>query len=164
NRFGNTESNRPFDYGTLISMPFNSNQTTQISIPTQSNVVARSLAFRGSVNNTMFPWSHEWDDFNLTDPATESWSDGRFALRDITITGTEGLTGGGDLNDNRTLDLSATTKADIAKGVTAHGWGNHSEEDYFKTYEDVQNGYDLNNADYNGVRRITSSVFSSVNN
>src|SRR5699024_8767866 len=37
-----------------------------------------------------------------------------------------GLTGGGDLTDNRTIDLTNTAKPDIAKGVTAHGWGNHA--------------------------------------
>src|SRR5699024_4278621 len=58
-----------------------------------------------------------WHSGNLSDPATETWSDGRFALRTRTITGTGALTGGGDLTSNRTIDLSTITKSDNAKGV-----------------------------------------------
>src|SRR5699024_5220952 len=51
------------------------------------------------------------------------WADGKYALRSRTITGTGSLTGGGNLTANRTIDLSAATKSDIAKGVTAYDWG-----------------------------------------
>jgi len=75
------------------------------------------------------------------------------ALNTITITGTDGLEGGGNLTENRTLkiaDSGVTTvkiandavtadkladaiNTDIAKGVTAHGWGNHANAGYAKT-------------------------------
>src|SRR5699024_537427 len=57
--------------------------------------------------------------------------------RTRTITGTGSLTGGGDLTSNRTIDLSSTAKGDIAKGVTAHGWGNHTGRYLSNTISDL---------------------------
>lgn len=68
-----------------------------------------------------------------------------FALKTITITGTGYLTGGGDLTENRTLDISETVKEYIDHGQTAYGWGDHSQAGYLKssvaaaTYETITN-------------------------
>ena len=68
-----------------------------------------------------------------------------FALKTITITGTGYLTGGGDLTENRTLDISETVKEYIDHGQTAYGWGDHSQAGYLEssvaatTYETIAN-------------------------
>lgn len=49
----------------------------------------------------------------------ELGDEGSYALRSITITGTDGLTGGGDLTVNRTISLSDTTRASLDKADTA---------------------------------------------
>lgn len=68
-----------------------------------------------------------WDSLggvvDMSEYYTKTESDGRFALRTRTLTGTGAITGGGSLASNRTFDLTQETKDDIAKGVTAHGWG-----------------------------------------
>ena len=45
-----------------------------------------------------------------------------YALKTITVTGTGYLTGGGDLTQNRTLDISTTAKSYIDHGETAYGY------------------------------------------
>jgi hypothetical protein len=45
----------------------------------------------------------------------ELGDEGSYALRTVTITGTDGLTGGGDLTANRTIGLSEDTKSSLAK-------------------------------------------------
>ena len=63
-----------------------------------------------------------------------------------TITAGTGLTGGGSLASNRTIGLSTTTQSDIAKGVTAHGWGNHASAGYIP-YTGANQAVDLNTQD-----------------
>src|SRR5699024_3234404 len=85
--------------------------------------------------------------YGITD--FNSLGDARWALRTRTITGTGGLTGGGNLTANRTIDLSSTTKSDIAKGVTAHGWGD------FRTF-----GLGTSNSTFSGLLKdITATRF-----
>ena len=49
----------------------------------------------------------------------ELGDEGSYALKTISITGTDGLTGGGTLEESRTISLSDTTKASLAKADTA---------------------------------------------
>lgn len=53
------------------------------------------------------------------------------ANRTVKITGVGSIGGGGDLTADRTIDLTASAKADIAKGVQANGWGDHDGK-YFR--------------------------------
>src|SRR5699024_7222172 len=45
------------------------------------------------------------------------------ANNSVKVEGTGSLTGGGNLIQDRTLDLTTGAKSDIQKGVTAHSWG-----------------------------------------
>lgn len=56
-----------------------------------------------------------------------------------------GLSGGGDLSSNRTLRISTTTMSDIGKGVTAEGWGDHSQAGYLTSHQDISGKEDLVN-------------------
>lgn len=49
----------------------------------------------------------------------ELGDEGSYVLKTISITGTDGLTGGGTLEESRTISLSDTTKASLAKADTA---------------------------------------------
>lgn len=57
------------------------------------------------------------------------------ADKTTTISGTGDLTGGGSLAANRTIDLSASAKTQLANGNTAFGWGNHANANYWKKNE-----------------------------
>lgn len=57
--------------------------------------------------------------YDETNGWVELGDEGSYALRTITITGTDGLTGGGDLTENRTIGLSEATKASLAKADSA---------------------------------------------
>lgn len=63
--------------------------------------------------------------------------DSSYALKTVTVTGTDGITGGGDLTANRTLGLSSTTQTNINKGVTAYGWGDHSQAGYLTSFTET---------------------------
>ena len=43
---------------------------------------------------------------------------------------TTNITGGGAITSTGTISLSSATQTDIAKGVTAYGWGNHADAGY----------------------------------
>lgn len=58
-------------------------------------------------------------EYVYSDGWVELGDEGSYALRTITITGTDGLVGGGDLTTNRTISLSDDTKASLAKADTA---------------------------------------------
>lgn len=58
----------------------------------------------------------------------------------VSINSGTGLTGGGNLTANRTISLSSATQSDIAKGVLAHGWGNHASAGYVKKSGDIMTG------------------------
>ena len=49
----------------------------------------------------------------------ELGDEGSHALKSVTITGTDGLTGGGDLSQNRTISLSDATKTSLEKADNA---------------------------------------------
>lgn len=55
----------------------------------------------------------------------ESW-----ALKTVSITGTGYLTGGGTLEQNRTIDLTSAAGTKLENGATAYGWGNHANAGY----------------------------------
>jgi hypothetical protein len=57
--------------------------------------------------------------YDTTNGWVELGDEGSYALRTVTITGTDGLVGGGDLSANRTIGLSDTTKASLAKADSA---------------------------------------------
>lgn len=76
--------------------------------------------------------------YGITD--FNSLGDSRWTLRSTAVTGIGGLTGGGSLSEDRTIDLNATTKADIALGKTAHGWGNHASGGYLKSSSNTYMG------------------------
>lgn len=57
--------------------------------------------------------------YDTTNGWVELGDEGSYALRTVTITGTDGLTGGGDLSENRTIGLSEDTKASLTKANTA---------------------------------------------
>ena len=55
---------------------------------------------------------------------------GSHALKTIKIEGTGYMTGGGTLEQDRTIDLTQATKDKIDHGETAYGWGNHANAGY----------------------------------
>lgn len=57
--------------------------------------------------------------YDTTNGWVELGDEGSYALRTVTITGTDGLTGGGDLTANRTIGLSENTKSSLAKADSA---------------------------------------------
>lgn len=57
--------------------------------------------------------------YDTTNGWVELGDEGSYALRTVTITGTDGLTGGGDLTANRTIGLSEDTKSSLAKADSA---------------------------------------------
>ena len=72
--------------------------------------------------------------------ASKTWSDDRYVQQTRVISAGYGLTGGGNLTANRTISLSSATQSDIAKGVTAHGWGNHADAGYLTEHQNLD-GY-----------------------
>ena len=185
--FLNTEDNRPFDHGTLISLPISSSQTTQIAVPVQSINTSRSLAFRGSGINSMYPWRYVWDDFTLPNPATETWvnnqgflksnalnnyytkteADGFFALKEhthATLTQGTGITAFSyNGSTARTVGILPAVMSDIALGKTAHGWGNHAGGGYFK-FDSVLGNESIDSITTSGFYQQTTSNNASVAN
>lgn len=60
----------------------------------------------------------------------ELGNEGSHALKSVKIEGTGYLTGGGDLTQNRTIDIADAVKTKIDNGATAYDWGNHADADY----------------------------------
>lgn len=100
-----------------------------------------STASKTKLNNGATAYS--WGDHSGMGYASQTWVQAQgylttlpdltvYALKTITVGGTGALTGGGNLSANRTIDLSTTSKASLANGNTAYGWGNHSIAGYLK--------------------------------
>lgn len=85
------------------------------------------------------------------------------ALKTTSVTAGTGLTGGGDLSSNRTISLSSSTQSDIAKGVTAHSWGDHNLVGYLKYIRSL-NSEDLDDLVVPGIYNIPSSLASTIDN
>ena len=99
--------------GTTTTEIYNGSQTSTVSINSNSK-----SAYNGMV---VF---YNYKEFVWVDNAWKELGDeSSFALKSITISG-DGtyITGGGDLNVNRTLDLTQTAKDYLSNGNTAYGY------------------------------------------
>lgn len=70
--------------------------------------------------------------YDETNGWVELGDEGSHVLKSVKIEGTGYLTGGGTLEDNRTIDINTETKTKIDNGATAYGWGNHASQGYLK--------------------------------
>lgn len=106
--------------GTTTSNISDGSTTNPIVINGSSyTAVTGNVVLKG---NKEFLWNgSSWEE--MGDEA--SW-----ALKTVTITGTGYLTGGGTLEQNRTIDIASTYKGYIDEGHSAYGWGNHANAGY----------------------------------
>jgi hypothetical protein len=106
--------------GTTTSDISDGSTTNPIVINGESyTAVTGNVVLKG---NKEFLWNgSSWEE--MGDEA--SW-----ALKTVTVTGTGYLTGGGSLEQNRTIDIASTYKGYINEGHSAYGWGNHAQAGY----------------------------------